>query len=66
MQENQNIIANALSSDITGIFNREEKFYSYNGRCPNLIDKFLSSTFPGTCSKLKSLLFSIIFSLLYF
>ena len=40
MQENQNIIANALSSDITGIFNREEKFYSYNGRCPNLIDKF--------------------------
>ena len=40
MQENQNIITNALSSDITGIFNREEKFYSYNGRCPNLIDKF--------------------------
>ena len=40
MQENQNIIANALSSDITGIFNRAEKFYSYNGRCPNLIDKF--------------------------
>ena len=40
MQENQNIIANALSSNITGIFNRAEKFYSYNGRCPNLIDKF--------------------------